>query len=165
MKGIGRQTDYAARIVLHLASLPPGSQLTAGEISAARILPAPFVRRIVGRLAAAGILRTSRGARGGVSLARPAEEISLLDILRAMEGGVVLNACVDDAAACPLTPSCPVQKQWVRATRAVENLLAEITFDAVDRGLDSGPAAEAMGFAPGSGFVPVPPPAGREREK
>ena len=107
MIGIGRHTDYAARIVLHLASLDEGAQVTAAEISAKRLLPPAFVRRIIGKLADAGILRTTRGAGGGVTLARPARKITLLDVVKAMEGGLVLNACVDTPVACPLAFHAP----------------------------------------------------------
>jgi Rrf2 family protein len=129
--GIGRHTDYAARIVLHLAALPAGAQVTAAQIASSRLLPPAFIRRIIGKLAAAGIVRTSRGAGGGVSLARPAAEISLLDVVTAMEGGLVLNACVDSPTACPLAESCPVQKAWTRATATLAESLGEVRFDAL----------------------------------
>ncbi len=129
MIGIGRHTDYAARIVLHLASLEQGAQVTAADISAKRLLPPAFVRRIIGTLADAGILRTTRGAGGGVSLARPAREISLLDVVQAMEGGLVLNACVDTPVACPLSVACPVNKAWCDATETLAASLAGVRFD------------------------------------
>jgi len=127
--GIGRHTDYAARIVLHLSCLPEGTQVTADEISRKRLLPPSFIRRIVGRLAAAGILRTTRGAGGGVALARKPGEISLLDVVAAMEGGVTLNACVDTPRSCPLAEACPVQRAWTGVTRALEAELEAVRFD------------------------------------
>ena len=129
MQGIGRQTDYASRIVLHLACLREGAQVPMKEIAAKRLLPPAFIRRIVARLASAGILSTSRGAGGGIRLARPASEISLLDVVRVFEGGIVLNRCVDDPQPCPLTESCPVQRAWTSATRQVESYLASVRFD------------------------------------
>jgi Rrf2 family protein len=129
LQGIGRHTDYAARIVLHLAGLPEGARVPMRKIADERLLPPSFVRRIVAQLAGSGILRTVRGMGGGVGLARPASEISLLDVVRAMEGGIVLNRCVDDPPQCPLSTSCPVQLAWTGATRAVENYLAATRFD------------------------------------
>ena len=72
MIGISRQSDYAARLVLHLACLEPGTRVSIPEISKTRLLPAPFTRRLVGSLVKAGILQTLRGTGGGISLARPA---------------------------------------------------------------------------------------------
>lgn len=134
MLGISRQTDYAARLVLHLACLEEGAKVPIAEISRHRMLPVAFVRRIVGSLSRNGIVAATRGAGGGVRLGRPAAEISLLDILDAMEGGVVLNHCVDGRKTCPLASGCPVQTIWVGATRVLEDHLASIHFDALANG-------------------------------
>ncbi len=138
MIGIARQTDYAARVVLHLACLEPGAQVTVAEIAKKRLLPAPFVRRVVGKLVAAGILATMRGMGGGVRLARPASEISLLDVVAALEGGITLNRCVDNPKACPLAAACPVQRAWTDATRQLEATLAAVRFDQLATRLERG---------------------------
>jgi Rrf2 family transcriptional regulator, iron-sulfur cluster assembly transcription factor len=127
MQGIGKHTDYAARVLIHLAALETGACAQVGEIAEKRVLPAPFVRRVVARLAAAGLLRTRRGSRGGVRLARPPGAISLLDVVRAMEGGIVLNRCVSAGRDCPLGRECPVQGVWAAATFRVEEYLDSVT--------------------------------------
>lgn len=129
MIGISRHTDYAARIVLHLSCLPEGTQVTAAQIARQRRLPPPFVRRIVANLGAAGIVRTTRGSGGGVALARPPAAISLLDIVRAMEGGVDLNVCVGTPSACPMAQACPVHRTWTKLTRSLEAEMAAVRFD------------------------------------
>jgi len=129
MIGISRQSDYAARLVLHLACLAPGTWVSIPEISKTRLLPAPFTRRIVGSLVKAGILQTLRGTGGGISLARPAAAISLLDILDAVEGGVVLNACMEGGRPCVFGQGCLVQRAWGNATELLQQHLATVTFD------------------------------------
>ena len=62
MLQIARHTDYASRIVLHLACLGPGAQASIAEIAEQRMLPAYFVRRLIGKLVQGGILATSRGS-------------------------------------------------------------------------------------------------------
>ncbi len=162
MIGIGRHTDYAARIVLHLATLEAGARITAADIAAKRLLPPAFVRRIVGKLAEAGILRTTRGARGGVTLARPAREISLLDVVKAMEGGLVLNACVDTPSACPLAVACPVNKAWCEATDTLAASLAKVRFDRLAGSLEL--SVTRSGYPRGSRRgTPATPPPGRRR--
>jgi Rrf2 family protein len=131
MLGISRQTDYAARVVLHLACLAPGARVPIADIAKHRMLPLEFVRRIVGDLVKAGILATSRGSGGGVSLARPAADITLGEVVQAMEGGVALNHCVSDRRVCPLAAACPVQSVWVEATHVLEGYLASVHFDAL----------------------------------
>jgi Rrf2 family protein len=137
MIGISRQTDYAARLVLHLAALPPGSQVSIAEISTLRLLPVALVRRLAGPLVKAGILRTSRGTGGGIRLGRDAALISLLDVITAIEGLVVLNQCLDGKHACPFTNACPIQDAWAVATRALETHLAGVRFDALARASDT----------------------------
>lgn len=134
MIGISRHTDYASRLVLHLACLGPGAKVPLREVAEARLLPAPYVRRLVGRLVKAGILATERGSAGGVRLARPASEITLLDVVQAMEGRLALNECVGDHAACPFAGTCPVQCAWTGATRALADHLAGIRFDTLAGG-------------------------------
>jgi Rrf2 family protein len=133
MIGISRQTDYAARLVLHLATLAEGTQVSLSEISRLRLLPESFVRRLSGSLVKAGILLTARGTGGGVRLARPAAEISLLDVIEAVEGGIVLNECLDGKHTCPLANGCPVQAAWSAATAALEAHLGAVRFDALAR--------------------------------
>jgi len=134
MLGISRQTDYAVRVVLHLACLEAGAQVSIAEISESRNLPMPFVRRLIKPLVARGILASARGSAGGIRLARPAGEISLLEVVNAMEGGMALNHCADDHKGCPLAAGCPVQSVWVGATRALESHLETVRFDALALG-------------------------------
>lgn len=141
MLQIARQTDYAARIVLHLASLGAGAQASIAEIAEARALPVPFVRRLIGKLVQAGILATTRGSMGGVRLSRPAAEISLLDIVTVMEGPIALNTCVEDGNSCPFSAQCPVQTAWSAASRALEAQLSSSRFDVLANGVDGHQAA------------------------
>jgi Rrf2 family protein len=133
MLSIGRHTDYAARLILHLAALGDDVQVTIREVAAERLLPMPFVRRLISQLTKAKILTATRGAHGGIRLARPAAEISLLDIVEAMEGGVALNRCVDDAKACPLAGRCPIHCIWIGVNRQLKDSLSAVRFDALAR--------------------------------
>jgi len=129
MPRILKHTDYASRIVLYIAGLGARAQVPISEIANQRLMPVPFVRRVVARLAATGILRTTRGSKGGVSLARPASEISLKEVIHAMEGGIVLNRCVTEPNDCPFSDDCPVRNTWFDITYNLEESLDSITFD------------------------------------
>jgi Rrf2 family protein len=131
MLGISRQTDYATRLVLHLACLAPGTQVSIAEIAKLRLLPAPFARRLVSQLIRQGILLSSRGAGGGVRLARPASEITLLDVVRATEGETALNICVGNPDTCVFSDQCSIHPAWVSATRVLHEHLASVRFDAL----------------------------------
>ena len=128
MLSISRQTDYAARIVLHLATRPPEERSSIAELSRSRRLPVPFVRRIVSRLAEAGILDTVRGRDGGIRLARPASALSLQDVVAAMEGPIALNLCLEKAGVCTFAGDCVAREVWTEASRLLENHLRATSF-------------------------------------
>ncbi len=125
---INRETDYAARIVLFLARRPPGTRTTAQEVARQCQVPRAIVRRVVTRLGGAGILTSARGVGGGISLARPPAEISLLDVVEAMEGPPILNLCVRDPEVCPLMEQCTVHVAWVQASGLLMDFLRKTTF-------------------------------------
>jgi Rrf2 family protein len=129
MISISRQTDYACRVILHLAALPPGTRVTAQEIAKRRIIPRALIRRIVTQLGKAGLIATTRGSGGGFALARAARAISLLDVTQAMEGELMLNACVTEPHTCPLMDKCSVHEVWVDAHAQLTARLRQATFD------------------------------------
>jgi len=129
MLTISRQADYASRIILHLTLQPRGSRITEGEIAKQRLIPRSFVRRVVTQLSAAGLLTTTRGSDGGITLARPADEISLLEVVEAIDGPLMLNICTEDPQFCPLMPACTVHEAWVDARHLLTTQLTQVTFD------------------------------------
>lgn len=128
MLTINRETDYAARVILHLALQPPGSRTTARQIAELRLIPRALVRRVVTRLGAAGLITTTRGSEGGISLARPAAEISLLEVVEAMEGPLALNSCTVEPNLCPLMSVCTVHLAWVQARDGLREVLGNFNF-------------------------------------
>jgi Rrf2 family protein len=132
--GIKLETDYAVRTVLHLASLPPGTQVQVRDVAAQKMLPLSFVRRIVAHLGTAGLLKTTRGLKGGIALARPASQISLLDVVLAMDDPVTLNECLDPDHTCPLAAACPAHTAWDEATAVLEEHPRSVRFDDLSRG-------------------------------
>jgi Rrf2 family protein len=80
-------------------------------------------------LSLSGLVNTQRGAGGGVSLARPAAEISLLEVVEAIDGPVRLNRCAFEPGACPRDSFCPVHGIWAKAQAELTGLLSNTTFD------------------------------------
>jgi Rrf2 family protein len=109
---INRQVDYAVRAVLHLAQLGPGERAATARIAEKQQIPPTFLAKIVSQLAAAGVVRATRGARGGVALARDAADISLLDVMEAIDGPVTVIDCTVDPNACPMSAGCSVRPVW-----------------------------------------------------
>jgi Rrf2 family protein len=129
MLSISRQTDYAARLVLHLSMQADATALVSiREIAEVKGMPLPFVRRLVGKLVRSGLLESGRGTGGGVRLARPASAIRLLDVVEAMEGGISLNRCSINREACPLGGNCPIRCIWAEANASLRQSLGGVDF-------------------------------------
>lgn len=112
---ITRQADYAVRAVLYLARLNGEQRAATSQIAQEQQIPPSFLAKIVSQLSVAGLLQTSRGARGGVALARPPEQISLLEVVEAIDGPVMLNECVGSQGACVFGEVCPIRPVWCEA--------------------------------------------------
>ncbi len=129
MISISQQTDYAARILLYLAMSEPDTRVTTQEIAREKLIPSALIRRIVTKLGSVGLLKTTKGRGGGIALGRPASEISMLDVVEAMEGPMVLNQCTEDPAFCPFTVHCAIHAAWQETRKLLEDHLKEYTFD------------------------------------
>jgi Rrf2 family protein len=109
---ITRQADYALRAMLFLSELEPNERAATSHIAEEQRIPPSFLAKIISQLSIAGLIHTSRGARGGVSLARPPEAISVLEVVEAIDGPLTLNECSHDDNACPFGDSCPLRPLW-----------------------------------------------------
>jgi FeS assembly SUF system regulator len=125
---IGRLTDYGIVLMVHVAAKPEMDH-SASEIAADARLPLPTVSKLLRLLAKEGILISHRGAKGGYNLARPAAEISVAEIIEAIEGPVGLTLCTtnDHNGDCEYEPRCPVRGHWQKINRAVCNALENVT--------------------------------------
>ncbi|MHB8142635.1 MAG: RrF2 family transcriptional regulator [Thermoleophilia bacterium] len=101
-----RQSDYGVRAVLHLSRLPYGDIIQTKQIAAAEDIPRKYLPSIIRTLARAGVIRTLRGNQGGVTLARPPEEITLREVIEAVEGQISLVQCMREPNQCPLQEGC-----------------------------------------------------------
>jgi len=93
---ITRQADYAVRAVLYLARLEPNQRAATSQVAKEQHIPPSFLAKIISQLSIAGLLHTSRGARGGVTLARQPKDITLLEVIESIDGPIMLNECVGE---------------------------------------------------------------------
>lgn len=112
---ITRQADYAVRAVLHLARSGSAERAATSTIAREQNIPPSFLAKIISQLSIAGLLHTSRGARGGVTLARDPKEITLLEVVEAIDGPIQLNECVTDGGVCTFEEDCPIRPVWCDA--------------------------------------------------
>ncbi len=121
---ITRASDYAVRVMIHLAALPPGSTVRQSELSKATDVSGHFLSKVLQQLVRAGLIRSQRGTGGGYALAVPAAGVSLLDVVEAIEGPVHLNQCLADQSPCDRASWCPAHKVWIEAQAAVVKVLS-----------------------------------------
>ena len=129
---ITRQADYAIRAVRYLSKhAVQGSKERVATSTVAREMqiPASFLAKIISQLSIAGLLLTSRGARGGVSLARDPGKISVLDVVEAIDGPILLNECVGTNKPCNFESDCLVHPVWLEVQESLVSRLRDTHFD------------------------------------
>ena len=134
---VTRGTDYGVQGILYLAAQPPEKVSLLHEIAHNQTIPESYLAKIFQDLTKAGLVRSHRGAKGGFSLARPASEITLRQVIEALQGPICLNRCLDIREGCPNSETCPVSEVL---RKAQAQLLA--TLDAATLAQMVGPSAE-----------------------
>jgi Rrf2 family iron-sulfur cluster assembly transcriptional regulator len=137
---LSTQVDYAVRAVFELARYEPGTILHTCDIAAAQSIPRSRLAKVVQDLAHAGLVRTQRGQRGGVMLARPADDITVRDVYEAVEGPILLCRCHQRIEACG-DDICDTHEFWSGVETLLTEELQTVTFAAL---------ADSRRRAPGS---------------
>jgi FeS assembly SUF system regulator len=123
---ITKQTDYGIVLLTHLAA-QADRQLNAPELAAETQLPLPMVSKILKLLVREGLLVSHRGVKGGYSLGRLPEEITMAEIISSLEGPIAITECIEVSSDCSHEQLCPVRSNWQRINEAVRGALEGIT--------------------------------------
>ena len=128
MLRLSKMTDYAVVVMGRLASRPDDRQ-SASEIAEATGLPAATVGQVLKALGGSGLVTSTRGAFGGYVLARTPDEISVAEIVTALDGPVAITACVDgaDEDPCAMESVCMLRGSWDAVNHAIEDALTGVT--------------------------------------
>jgi Rrf2 family protein len=121
MFGLNRNADYALRLMLEIGA--SSGAVSTAEIARRQEIPYQFLRKVARTLVCKGLLKSERGARGGLRLARPGESITLLEIIAAF-GPPSLNRCTVEPPRCDRREVCGVFPVWAEAQKEVERVLA-----------------------------------------
>lgn len=131
MKGImikiGKLTDYAIAILAQMFMEGQGVSRSAHHLSKATGVPEPTVAKILKKLARKNLVSSVRGAAGGYKLLRGADQISVSEIITAMDGPIAIVSCVDgNEDPCKAQALCPVKGNWGRINQALQHVLEDI---------------------------------------
>jgi len=122
-----RAADYAVRVMIHLAGLPPGARVTRSELSVAAECPEQFLCKVLQNLTRAGLVISRRGNTGGFELEELHRTASVLEVIEAVEGPIRLNLCLSSDHACTRQGWCPARGVWAEAQSALVEVLRGAT--------------------------------------
>lgn len=127
---ISTRGEYGIRAMLELAQRQGQGYVQSSEIAAARLIPESYLYQLLITLRKAGLIRSRRGPQGGHMLSRPAERISMAEVVLTLEGPIEPVSCVeaDVVEDCPLHDLCVVRDVWRRITDATRAILEQTTF-------------------------------------
>ena len=132
---LSTRARYGTRALVDIAAQYQNEPVLLRDIAQRQQLSLPYLEHLITPLIAGGIMRSTRGAKGGVSLARPPQEIKLSEVVQLLEGSVAPVACVDDPKFCPRSSFCVTCEVWSELKTAMERILESTTVqDLVERG-------------------------------
>lgn len=146
---ISAKVDYALRVLLTLAAAPRGSPMTGERLATAQAVPVKFVENTLVELRRAGIVASQRGPEGGYRLARPADEVSVAEIFRVLEGPLAEVRGERPEDTVYEGPAAHLQEVWVAVRAALRSVLESVTLADILAGRLPAPVAELL-TAPGA---------------
>jgi Rrf2 family transcriptional regulator, cysteine metabolism repressor len=120
------KSKYAVRALVELAQRPGDAPVPLVALAEAREIPTQFLEQLFASLRRSGLLQSHRGVYGGFSFQRPPEQITVLDVVEALDGPIEPAVCTS-GESCVRRPICSVGDVWVQAKLAVEEVLAGVT--------------------------------------
>jgi Rrf2 family protein len=122
-----RAADYAVRVMIHLAGLPPETRASRAELAVSAECPEQFLSKVLQSLTRAGLVLSHRGNTGGFELPDIHRAATLLEVVEAIEGPINLNVCLNSDRSCTRQEWCPAHDVWVGAQAAVAQVLRDST--------------------------------------
>lgn len=125
---ISMEADYALRCMLLLA-LNHDKIYGASKIAKERLIPRPFLTKILQKLAKTGLVVSVRGSKGGYTLSRHPSKIFVIEILEAIEGDIAISRCTIDLSRCDLSHTCALCPVWVEIKGIVVDKLSGLNLE------------------------------------
>lgn len=129
---LSNMADYAVVTMSAAARHCGSARISAADLAGETGIALPTTQKLVSILSKAGLLRSARGAGGGLQLARPAAAISLADIIEAVEGPIAMTSCVENGNhSCAMEGTCRVQPHWGIVNDAVRGALSDVSLSSL----------------------------------
>lgn len=155
MLKLTKKADYGLIALKHLSTHGPNGSSSAKEIAETYHIPLPLLAKVLQKLVKSGFLRSEHGTNGGYRLAREATSINALEVIRSIDGPIILTSCFTDHGACGQSQSCNVREPLRKIHEGILGLLANITIADMN---DDSPASRLYTLepAPGSNMQELP---------
>ncbi len=126
---VSTTTDYGLRAMMDLARRYGQGTVPSADIAARQGIPGAYLDQVLSTLRKAGFVRGVRGPQGGHALTRPPGQITLGEVLAALEGATAPMECVGEPSSCHQAASCTLREAWQRVDEAVQGVLSSITIE------------------------------------
>ena len=123
-----RAGEYGIRCILFLSAKEKGLVVRTSDIAKSMDIPAHFLGKVAKQLSLAGLVQIVQGPKGGITLARKPENISLLDVVEAITGEIFLNDCIGKPESCKASPVCSVHQVWAKTRDQLRATLKSVDF-------------------------------------
>lgn len=142
---LSTRARYGTRALLDIALHEKEGWVSLKDVSGRQEISVLYLEQLIKPLAAAGLVKTTRGPRGGISLGRPPAKIRLSEVVQSLDGPIAPVECVNNPAACARSGSCVTRDVWDEVKRAISGVLASTTLqDLVERQAKKAPSQGAM---------------------
>lgn len=122
-----RAADYAVRVMIQLATLPPGNRSLLPDLSLATSAPESFLSKVMQSLVRSQLISSRRGKLGGFAILPRGREATMREVIEAIDGPICLNVCLNGGKPCERKSWCPAHPVWARAQRAMVDVLMSVT--------------------------------------
>jgi len=124
---LSRRTDYALRAVTYLSVRQGNGACSIAEIAAMEKIPREFTAKVLKELCRTGFIRSRLGPHGGYRLAKPPDQMTVLEIMEALDGPLAINDCLAEPQFCGKTPGCRMHRLFRRVNDSMKEILSKTT--------------------------------------
>lgn len=150
---LGKLTDYAVAVMVQL-SREDGAARSAHQLADRTAIPEPTVAKVLKKLTQKKLVESVRGAAGGYRLSRPAAELSVCDVIEALDGPIAIVSCAGGADTCRAESHCPAKGKWLPVNQAIRAALQAVSLADMTRSV-AAPAAGMFNIAEKAGHVRI----------
>jgi len=126
---LSTRARYGTRVLLELALRWGEGPVLLKDIAQTQEVPLPYLQQLIRPLVKTGIIKTTRGIRGGISLLKPPNEVRLSEVVQLLEGSIAPVACVNNPKLYPRSDLCVTHDIWVEVKKAMDRVLESTTFE------------------------------------